>query len=418
MTTQTDQPSLLDQLLAQQQTAKAEADATRLQERREVLKSVVEEINRRLGPLANEFASYAVYPAHTQWREDYNKERLATYSLQVNTPQLSFWIHACNNGQEIYLTPSSDTFRHQSNPILKSHDDPAVLDFFAQRIAARQKAVADQRDKEAKDLEKRITDLEHGLTPVYSNWQGYARNLEEAQAKLAELNQLAPDRYEDWQQAYDAWAQYQQKMEAQRAEEKRAQEERKANAIRFRQALVANRQERARLIEQNQQALETLAGQFEATFWVWNLEYALVATGDEGESYVDTNHVLVLASEPDSGGFWLVLGNNRVEKRLFYHLVSRSDALLCWVKDGGNAPYIRVKEAGDYFFHYSPAHDRDTIKAAIQRVVTIPLEEPRPEEFGLTNLGYWERENLYENLHLVEMGEEAAEAEGEEEPAF
>lgn len=417
MTTQTDQPSLLDQLLAQRQQAQQTAESEREAARKGILRETIELINLRLGPLAAEFAPYVQQPYFVDWKPDHRGERLGCLSLGIDTPQLDFWIIAYDNGSEVRLSHSNNAYRDNNKPIFKSHDDPIVLDFFAQRLAVRQKAVAEQQEREEQARQKHIDSLASGLKPVYSTWNGYARNPEEAQAKLAELNQLAPERAGEWQEAFEAWGAYRLKVDAEAAEHRLKQQAERENTNRFRQAFVAYQQAHARQLQQNIEALEALAAQYDQTFTVWRLEYALVAADEEGETYVETKYAFVLAPEPDSFGGWTVLAG-RPEKRFFYHLVSRSDAITCQVSEGQPAPYIRVEAAGDYHFYYSPVYSREEIEAAVYQAVAALPFEPQPEHFDLGHLYGQDRRELYYNLHLVENGQDAAQVEGEEEPAF
>lgn len=144
-----------------------------------------------------------------------------------------------------------------------------------------------------------------------------ARTGDEADAALAELLALEPDKANEWNVLHAKW------------QTRYDEEQEHAARTAARQALARTYEAEYRAwgdtyrerIELDRTALAGLQSELDTTFRLYKLTYGLVASED-GTSYVDTGYAYVTTDEPDGDGYWLVYQRGALARKRFYHPVS------------------------------------------------------------------------------------------------
>jgi phage terminase small subunit len=232
--------------------------------------------------------------------------------------------------------------------------------FLKERREAFHAAKAREREAEYKELGNRLArrSIEHDAR-------------EEAEATLARMAELFPDRAGEAREAFASWESWAGeraewlRAEAQLKREKRAAlEQYRAEFEAYRAALEAVR-------ARNESRVRRLLPELDAPFDVWELTYALVADDGEGDRVADTSTVWLLAPEPDAADFYETAYHGR---RKYFNPVSLSDRRTVKPSEKVvHASHYGVWRGGTIYTH--PRVEREELLAKLG----LEAEPERPE---------------------------------------
>lgn len=192
------------------------------------------------------------------------------------------------------------------------------------------------------------------------------------------LIEIAPDNKTEWDGLLDNWNAYRERMRKQNEEQRAKALVREENQRKYQQhytehiqILVGWLKNKNLILSGNEMLAESIRERFSQPYHEYKLTYGIVAQDEEGDHYVDTNHVYVLDPVPNSDGYWMVNG----QPKKFYHLVSIEQFTTKPV-DGYLA---RRVVRGGVTIHFSPLMSEDTIERAVSHLIELPKQ---PEYTG------------------------------------
>jgi len=350
--------NLIDQLITTAEQAKIDAQAAEGRQRQEFIERAEQSIAATLGELWNTLQPHVVkaVDGDKRLRVLIGGEGLAAMQLAP------FWVHY-DTFNEVFL----DWSEHPSGR--KSYNPQTAGVFFAERRVAFFKQQADA-------LKERIQDATYR-----ARWLSYSPTPERADAALAELLELAPERETEWRRLRAEWqADYDQQQERNAWEAR--QQELKAE---YQATYAVYWEEYQLVLAENRRRIGELRAQLDEPFTFWRLGYGIVASDeDSGERCVDTAYVYVTHATFDAAGFWTVFDGNRIAPRRYTHLVSVEGPLLCRPTDDpyGVHDTYRINApdgAGVGELRYNPAAVSHADVADMANTVQLAYpDEPEP----------------------------------------
>ena len=289
----------------------------------------------------------------------------------VSIPGYAPFIAVWRNGQNAGCSLNTETDPGHGWGSASFKDLPEFL--------LRQKREGERLSAEARA--KQVAELRQKLEGYTA--QRAATSLD-ADAALGELLALDPDHTGLYVKLHMDWQLWRNRM-AEERREAQAQEERQARAsAEYEAAYRAYWAELQRVLTANEARLDDLQAALDTPFTIYELTYAYSATDDDGIASVETGEAWSLRDDPDSDGYWSIIGNNGLARKRFYNLVSISAPVE--TRPGERKAYasVSISGFGDPYWrtlYFHPAADGEVIAAQAAALLDPwPIQPDMPED--------------------------------------
>ncbi len=183
---------------------------------------------------------------------------------------------------------------------------------------------------------------------------------------------------------------YNERLKAKREAEAAAS---KVEGERYAAAFKAYVQEQHAINEHNEALYHELQEQLNTPFEVWELTYAVVASDEDGQHYLDFRKVFVNNDLPDLNGYyWVITPGGQINAIRFFHMVSVQKLLVTPVICQTAAQHF---DFGDWDVYAAPGEAVSATIETYREMLTPNIERPAWDK----SLGDWDAERIRRNVY-------------------
>lgn len=243
-----------------------------------------------------------------------------------------------------------------------------ALKEYQEHQAAMQKR---REEDERRALFDRINEL---LNTFYSARRWHTTR-EQAAAALETLIKLVPDRADEWRKQHAEWL-------AAKEDDFRNAAAYQAAKDQYRETYAAWYAQRNEIWQRNAERGRALQQKVNEPFQVWKLVVNVAVVDEDGGRYTDFKDFYVVVPEPNDQGFWSVLEQGEIRRRMFFAPFSLDEAVTYRPTD---APYSLTRTIYDFGqgdddgVSYLVYRDQEIVDAALAEVERVPAEPMPPD---------------------------------------